>query len=150
MRFLAGQRGGASRPRKAGSARVLPLRTSVRWGDGIRIVRLMRRSIGDMREKTFVILGTSHYGEPDKFGLTRKPFVTPLGETAVAQPNGSISLASQRAAVTEDYCHSRSSTRSSFRSCFCSGGLGRGSGFCRSFVRIICAEHLSRREAGGG
>src|SRR5579884_1717277 len=32
------------------------------------------------RDRTFVILGTSHYGEPDKFGLTRKPFVTPLGE----------------------------------------------------------------------
>src|SRR5579884_2508034 len=33
------------------------------------------------RGRTFVILGTSHYGEPDKFGLTRKSFVTPLGET---------------------------------------------------------------------
>ncbi|HYP08676.1 MAG TPA: AmmeMemoRadiSam system protein B, partial [Bryobacteraceae bacterium] len=30
-------------------------------------------------DTTFVILGTSHYGEPDRFGLTRKPFETPYG-----------------------------------------------------------------------
>jgi len=30
-------------------------------------------------EHTFVVLGTSHYGSPEKFGLTRKPFITPLG-----------------------------------------------------------------------
>ena len=30
-------------------------------------------------EKTFILLGTSHYGAAEKFGLTRKPFVTPLG-----------------------------------------------------------------------
>ena len=34
------------------------------------------------KEKTFVILGTSHYGEPEKFGLTRKAFRTPLGDVA--------------------------------------------------------------------
>jgi hypothetical protein len=30
-------------------------------------------------ERTFVVLGTSHFGAPEKFGLTRKPFITPLG-----------------------------------------------------------------------
>ena len=30
--------------------------------------------------RTFVILATSHYGEPERFGLTRKNFRTPLGE----------------------------------------------------------------------
>jgi len=35
------------------------------------------------RGRTVVILGTSHYGEPDRFGLTRKPFLTPLGEAEV-------------------------------------------------------------------
>ena len=35
--------------------------------------------------RTFVILGTSHYGEPDTLGLTRKPFVTPLGEASTDQ-----------------------------------------------------------------
>src|SRR5262249_43944736 len=33
----------------------------------------------EYRDRTFVILGTSHYGEPEKFGLTRKDYVTPLG-----------------------------------------------------------------------
>src|SRR5262245_34946751 len=28
-------------------------------------------------DRTYVVLGTSHYGAPEKFGLTRKPFVTP-------------------------------------------------------------------------
>ena len=32
------------------------------------------------RDRTFVILATSHYGEPERFGLTRKNFSTPLGE----------------------------------------------------------------------
>src|SRR5258708_4804047 len=36
--------------------------------------------------RTFVILGTSHYGEPDRFGLTRKPFATPFGATAPDAP----------------------------------------------------------------
>ena len=55
-------------------------------------------------EKTFVILGTSHYGEPDKFGLTRKPFETPYGrartETRLVEE-----LADEQAATMEDYCH---------------------------------------------
>ena len=58
-------------------------------------------------ERTFAILGTSHYGEPEAFGLTRKPFLTPLGEAAVdhrlvdelAERGGS-------AVRLEDYCHS--------------------------------------------
>jgi AmmeMemoRadiSam system protein B len=32
------------------------------------------------RERTFVILATSHYGAPERFGLTRKTFRTPLGD----------------------------------------------------------------------
>lgn len=32
-------------------------------------------------ERIFVVLGTSHYGAPDRFGLTRKPYVTPYGES---------------------------------------------------------------------
>lgn len=54
--------------------------------------------------RTFVILGTSHYGAPDRFGLTRKPFVTPLGTTRVASAIVE-ELARQPAAVMEDYCH---------------------------------------------
>lgn len=57
-------------------------------------------------DKTFVVLGTSHYGEPDRFGLTRKPFVTPLGE-AVTALDGVNELERQAANSVrmEDYCH---------------------------------------------
>ena len=53
-----------------------------------------------------MILGTSHYGEPNRFGLTRKPFATPLGE---AQTDGAlVDALVQRAGdgvKVEDYCH---------------------------------------------
>jgi len=58
-------------------------------------------------EKTVVILGTSHYGEPEKFGLTRKSFETPLGTLLPdlelidrIEKNGGDSVR------MEDYCHS--------------------------------------------
>ena len=57
-------------------------------------------------DRTFVILGTSHYGEPERFGLTRKPFVTPFGETSVDLPL--VDWLAQQAAHAiqmEDYCH---------------------------------------------
>ena len=58
------------------------------------------------REKTFVILGTSHYGEPDRFGLTRKPFLTPFGEarTDVDLVN-ELERKSPDGVRMEDYCH---------------------------------------------
>jgi len=57
-------------------------------------------------ERTFVILGTSHYGHPERLGLTRKPFVTPYGETItdtrlVDELEGKLGAA----ALVEDYCH---------------------------------------------
>jgi AmmeMemoRadiSam system protein B len=60
----------------------------------------------DCRDRVFVILGTSHYGEPERFGLTRKPFVTPLGE-ARADANLVDRLAAEGGAAVkmEDYCH---------------------------------------------
>jgi AmmeMemoRadiSam system protein B len=55
-------------------------------------------------DKTFVILGTSHFGAPNMFGVTRKSFRTPFGlartDVALAEE-----LAAQPAAVTEDYSH---------------------------------------------
>jgi AmmeMemoRadiSam system protein B len=61
----------------------------------------------DIGERTFVILGTSHYGEPDRYGLTRKPFATPFGETST-DPRlvATLSRAAGDAAHVEDYCHS--------------------------------------------
>ena len=38
----------------------------------------------EYQDRTFVVLGTSHYGAPDRFGLTRKPYSTPFGETIPA------------------------------------------------------------------
>jgi len=59
-----------------------------------------------LADRTFVILGTSHYGEPDKFGLTRKTFTTPLGETATDLALvGALERGAPRAVVSEDYCH---------------------------------------------
>lgn len=58
-------------------------------------------------ERTFVILGTSHYGAPDRLGLTRKPFLTPFGE-AIPDTKliDEILAKSGDGAVMEDYCHS--------------------------------------------
>jgi hypothetical protein len=57
-------------------------------------------------ERTFVILGTSHYGAPDRLGLTRKPFLTPFGETIPdTRIIDEILLKSGDAAAMEDYCH---------------------------------------------
>ncbi len=64
-------------------------------------------SLEDARERTFVILGTSHYGAPDRFGLTRKQFITPFGEaqTAIDLVN-ELENAAPDAIRMEDYCHS--------------------------------------------
>lgn len=59
-----------------------------------------------LRDRTFVILGTSHYGEPDRFGLTRKPFLTPYGLTSVDLPLVQRLVERGGEAVrVEDYCH---------------------------------------------
>lgn len=58
----------------------------------------------DLRDRTFIVLGTSHHGQPDKFGLTRKPFETPLGKTRIDQALVA-ELEAQPAALPEDYCH---------------------------------------------
>lgn len=59
-----------------------------------------------LADRTFVILGTSHYGPPERFGLTRKGFRTPLGlapcdvdlvDALVKEAPDSIEM--------EDYCH---------------------------------------------
>ena len=66
------------------------------------------RMIGaEHRDKTFVILATSHYGEPETFGLTRKTFRTPLGDTATDTALVDWLEARGGPGVRmEDYCHS--------------------------------------------
>jgi len=60
----------------------------------------------EAKERTFVILGTSHYGAPERFGLTRKQFMTPLGEaeTNVALVD-ELDKTAGEAIRMEDYCH---------------------------------------------
>lgn len=66
------------------------------------------RALGpDAGDRTFVVLGTSHYGEPERFGLTRKPFLTPYGVTAVDLPLADrLMERGGEACRIEDYCHS--------------------------------------------
>jgi hypothetical protein len=60
-----------------------------------------------LKDRTFVILATSHYGAPEHFGLTRKPFVTPLGETPTDTALvDRLAAAAGPAVLMEDYCHS--------------------------------------------
>ncbi len=60
----------------------------------------------DHRGRTFVVLGTSHYGEPDRFGLTRKSFDTPLGEAITDHSIVErLEHTGGPAVKTEDYCH---------------------------------------------
>ncbi len=57
-------------------------------------------------ERTFVVLGTSHYGHPERLGLTRKPFVTPFGETVTdTKLVDELERKLGSAALMEDYCH---------------------------------------------
>lgn len=59
-----------------------------------------------MHDATFVVLGTSHYGAPEHFGLTRKPFVTPFGHTKpVVDLVNELERKAPRAIRMEDYCH---------------------------------------------
>jgi AmmeMemoRadiSam system protein B len=75
---------------------------------GWQTYRLAYQALGpELRVRTFVILATSHYGRPEHFGLTRKPFVTPLGETATNTALvDRLAADAGSAALMEDYCHS--------------------------------------------
>lgn len=58
------------------------------------------------KDRTFVVLGTSHYGEADRFGLTRKPFLTPFGEAMTeTKLVDELEQAAPSAVRMEDYCH---------------------------------------------
>ncbi len=74
---------------------------------GYESYRAAYRLLGpEYKDRTFVVLGTSHYGAPEKFGLTRKPYVTPYGasrtDTALVDE---LTAKASAAVATEDYCH---------------------------------------------
>ena len=61
----------------------------------------------DYADKTFVILGTSHYGAPERFGLTRKPYVTPFGPLPTdVEIVDQLARQAPDSIEMEDYCHS--------------------------------------------
>ena len=63
-------------------------------------------SISEAQDRTFVILGTSHYGAPDRFGLTRKQFITPYGQARTNIPLvDELEAAAPDSIRMEDYCH---------------------------------------------
>jgi AmmeMemoRadiSam system protein B len=58
------------------------------------------------KDRVFVVLGTSHYGEPEIFGLTRKPYVTPFGQSRTeTRLVDWLERRAPRAVRMEDYCH---------------------------------------------
>ena len=75
---------------------------------GWRAYRAAYAALGpEHRNRTFVILGTSHYGTPERFGLTRKPFSTPFGDAQVdLAVVDELAAAAGDAVEMEDYCHS--------------------------------------------
>jgi MEMO1 family protein len=58
-------------------------------------------------DRTFVVLATSHYGEPETFGLTRKNYRTPMGAARTDQRL--VNWLAERGGSgirMEDFCHS--------------------------------------------
>jgi hypothetical protein len=76
-------------------------------GGGYECYRAAYNLMGpEYRDRTFVVLGTSHYGAPNRFGITRKPYSTPFGETVAALDLIEELLRHAPEAITvEDYCH---------------------------------------------
>jgi MEMO1 family protein len=97
------------------------------------------------RDRTFVILATSHYGEPQKFGLTRKNFSTPLGE-AIADRRLVNWLADRGGAAVsmEDYCFSFEHTVE-FQVVFLQHVLGPGV----KILPILCGPFARSLYEGG-
>jgi predicted class III extradiol MEMO1 family dioxygenase len=63
-------------------------------------------AIPSLAERTFIVLGTSHWGAAGKFGLTHKPFITPLGTLRVDDDMVSwLERHGAGAVNSEDYCY---------------------------------------------
>jgi hypothetical protein len=61
----------------------------------------------ELADRTFVILGTSHYGAPERFGLTRKAWTTPWGDALPALDLiNELAAKAPSAVLMEDYVHS--------------------------------------------
>jgi len=106
----------------------------------------------EQRDRVFVILGTSHYGEPDRFGLTRKPFRTPLGETVTeTRLVDRLEERGGEAVAMEDYCHAIEHSIE-FQVLFLQHLYGPGVRIlpilCGSFGRSVRQEGLPEEDEG--
>lgn len=65
------------------------------------------RDLGDrIAGRTVIVLGTSHFGEPERFGLTRKVFEVPGGAVPVdTELVDELAAGAGDAIEMEDYCH---------------------------------------------
>jgi MEMO1 family protein len=100
--------------------------------------------------KTFVILGTSHYGEPEAFGLTRKPYLTPLGAVETDRTIvDALAAAAPGAVRMEDYCHS-SEHSIEFQSVYLQAALGPSlpEGERLRAAPILCGSFFPALESG--
>jgi AmmeMemoRadiSam system protein B len=99
----------------------------------------------EYRERVFVILGTSHYGAGERFGLTRKNFVTPVGEarteTALVDQ---LAAAAPGAVEMEDYCH-RTEHSIEFQVAFLQHIYGAGV----RILPILCGPYAKSLMQGG-
>lgn len=103
VRYMDGVDGSARRPEKLFALAAPHVSPEGGWQSYRSAYRLLGP---DDRDRTFVILATSHYGEPDKFGLTRKNFATPLGEAITDQRLVDWLVERGGSAIQmEDYCH---------------------------------------------
>jgi AmmeMemoRadiSam system protein B len=79
-RTLRGYMDGAGAPARRGAAPFAIAAPHVSPSGGWRSYAAAYRALpADAGDRVFVVLGTSHYGVPDRYGLTRKPFATPFG-----------------------------------------------------------------------
>jgi AmmeMemoRadiSam system protein B len=94
---------------------------------------------------TVVVLGTSHYGEPETFGLTRKAYATPLGEAGCAPDLvDRLARAGGAAVRMEDYCHAVEHSIE-FQVLFLQNGWGKDV----RVLPILCGPFARATEPGG-
>ncbi|HXK11743.1 MAG TPA: AmmeMemoRadiSam system protein B [Vicinamibacteria bacterium] len=106
----------------------------------------------DAASRTVVVLGTSHYGAPERFGLTGKPYVTPFGPAGTA-PAVVARLVAEggSAVVAEDYCHAVEHSIE-FQALFLQHRLGPGVRIvpvlCGPFAAATCGPGRPEDDAG--
>lgn len=104
QRYMAGTEGAASRDGNLIGIAAPHVSPEGGWESYRDAYRLLGP---EHRERTCVILATSHYGTPERFGLTRKNFTSPLGEAVTDRRLVDwLSARAPRATEMEDYCFS--------------------------------------------